>query len=91
MDDQELEDHIKDIVKDSFKQQIRDSIMLLNDIAEEYGVHPNTLTVWQRNPTFPKPIKTNGKFRVYYRPEIEKWAYARGYYSTKEEETDGIL
>lgn len=50
------------------------AVMRRSEVAERYGMHPNTVTAWVNSVTsgFPKPFKINGKM-FWRRIEIEAW------------------
>ena len=67
---------------DDLRQVIAAEAVGLDDLAELTGVSVHTLTLWARGgvpigaPSFPLPVKSIGKARVYCRTEAVAWVDA---------------
>lgn len=55
------------------------ALLGVHDIAERFGVQPNTVSVWQlRHDDFPKPLKTIGRHvRLWWAPDVDDWYESR--------------
>lgn len=56
------------------------ALLGVSELAERYGVQPNTITVWQlRHDDFPEPlVEVGGRVRVWWAPDVDRWVESRG-------------